>query len=57
MFGFYRIVFLDHSRKESKKIEISTVDPIASMQPIQNRILKDVAEQVSKKLKQVIDLV
>ncbi|RTL60005.1 MAG: DUF302 domain-containing protein [Sphingobacteriales bacterium] len=43
--------------KESGKIEVSAVDPIASMQAIENPGLKDIAEQVREKLKQVIDLV
>ncbi len=36
-------------------IEVSAVDPVASMQAIQNPKLKDIAEQVRQKLKQVIE--
>lgn len=43
--------------KESGKIEVSAVDPAASMQAIQNPALKDIAEQVREKLKRVIDLI
>lgn len=37
------------------KIEVSVIDPIASMQSIENPDLMDVAEQVQAKLKSVID--
>ena len=37
------------------KIEVSTIDPIASMQAIDNPSLRDVAEEVKLKLKKVID--
>ena len=37
------------------KIEIAAVNPIASMQAITNPALGDVAEQVTNKLKNVID--
>lgn len=40
---------------EDGKIEISAIDPIASMQSIQNARLKDVAEQVRAKLKKVVE--
>lgn len=43
--------------KEPGKIEVSAVDPVASMQAIENPGLKDIAEKVSEKLKRVIDLV
>ena len=43
--------------KESGKIEVSAVDPIASMQAIENPGLKDIAEQVREKLKRVIELI
>lgn len=43
--------------KEFGKIEVSAVDPAASMQAIQNQALKDIAEQVREKLKLVIDLI
>ena len=43
--------------REPGKIEVSAVDPIASMQAIENPGLKDIAEQISEKLKRVIDFV
>lgn len=43
--------------KESGKIEVSAVDPTASMQAIENPGLKDIAEQVREKLKRVIELI
>lgn len=43
--------------REPGKIEVSAVNPIASMQAIENPGLKDIAELVSEKLKQVINLV
>jgi uncharacterized protein (DUF302 family) len=36
-------------------VEVSAVDPIASMQAIENPKLRDIAEQVRAKLKRVID--
>lgn len=36
-------------------VEVSAVDPIASMQAIENPKLRDVAEQVRAKLKRVIE--
>ncbi len=36
-------------------VEVSAIDPIASMQAVQNPKLQDVAEQVRAKLKRVID--
>jgi len=36
-------------------VEVSAVDPIASMQAIENPKLRDIAEQVRVKLKRVID--
>jgi uncharacterized protein (DUF302 family) len=39
------------------KTEISAVDPMASMQAIQNRNLRPVAQEVRNKLKKVIDCV
>lgn len=41
--------------KEEGKIEISAVDPIASMMAIENKELGNVAEEVRSKLKKVID--
>ena len=37
------------------KIEVAAIDPIASMQAIENPKLRDVAEQVQVKLKKVIN--
>ena len=37
------------------RIEVAAVDPIASMQAIKNPDLRDIADQVQKKLKKVID--
>jgi uncharacterized protein (DUF302 family) len=37
------------------KVEIAAIDPIASMQAVENPNLRDVAEQVRSKLKKVID--
>jgi uncharacterized protein (DUF302 family) len=36
------------------KVEVAAVDPLASMQAIENPELKDIAEQVQGKLKRVI---
>jgi uncharacterized protein (DUF302 family) len=41
--------------KETNKIEVSAVDPVASMQAIENPDLADIAQQVREKLKKVID--
>ncbi|MEQ8360172.1 MAG: DUF302 domain-containing protein [Cytophagales bacterium] len=41
--------------REPGKIEVSAVDPVASMQAIENPDLKDIAEEVRKKLRKVID--
>jgi len=41
--------------RESGKTEVSAVDPVASMQAIENPDLKDIAEEVRKKLRKVID--
>ncbi len=38
------------------KVEVSAVDPIASMQAIQNANLEDIANQVQLRLKKVIDM-
>lgn len=40
---------------EDGKVEVSAVDPLASMQAIQNSDLRDIANQVQAKLKKVID--
>ena len=37
------------------KVEIAAVDPVASMQAIENPKLRDIAEQVQAKLKRVVD--
>jgi uncharacterized protein (DUF302 family) len=37
------------------KVEVATIDPIASMQAIENENLGGIAEQVQAKLKKVID--
>jgi uncharacterized protein (DUF302 family) len=37
------------------KVEVSAVDPIASMQAINNPDLRDLAEEVRSKLRTVID--
>lgn len=37
------------------EIEVSAVDPIASMQAIQNRELQSIAEEIQLKLKKVIE--
>jgi uncharacterized protein (DUF302 family) len=41
--------------KSAGEIEISAVDPVASMQAIQNPKLENVAKQVQAKLKKVIE--
>jgi len=38
-----------------RKIEVAAIDPVASMQAIENPRLRDVAEQVRNKLKRVIN--
>jgi len=40
---------------EDGKVEVSAVDPVASMQAIQNTELKDIANQVRAKLMKVVD--
>ncbi len=37
------------------EIEVSTVDPVASMQAVQNPLLTDIAEEVRQKMKRVIE--
>jgi len=37
------------------KVEVAAIDPIASMQAVENPALRDVAEQIRAKLKKVID--
>ena len=40
---------------EQGEIEVSAIDPIASMQTIENPKLKDIADQVQAKLKKVVE--
>ena len=40
---------------EAGQIEVSAIDPIASMQTIENPELQDIADQVQGKLKKVIE--
>ncbi len=40
---------------EQGKIEVSAIDPIASMQSIENPELQDIADQVQAKLKKVVE--
>lgn len=40
---------------EPGKVEVSAIDPIASMQAIENPKLRDVAEQVQSLLKKVVE--
>jgi uncharacterized protein (DUF302 family) len=40
---------------EEGKIEVSAIDPIASMQAIENSGLQDIADQVQAKLKKVVE--
>ncbi|CAO3403932.1 DUF302 domain-containing protein [Azospirillum palustre] len=42
-------------QREDGKVEVSAVDPVASMQAIDNPNLADVARQVQSMLRQVID--
>jgi uncharacterized protein (DUF302 family) len=41
--------------RENGKVEVSAVDPVASMMAIKNEKLGEVAQEVRKKLKTVID--
>ncbi len=40
---------------EDGRVEVAAIDPIASMQAIQNPALSDVAAQVQAKLKKIVD--
>jgi uncharacterized protein (DUF302 family) len=40
---------------EDGKVEVAAVDPVASMQAVQNSELRDIANKVQAKLKKVID--
>lgn len=37
------------------KVEVAAIDPIASMQAVENESLREIADQVQAKLKKVID--
>ena len=37
------------------QVEVSAIDPLASMQAVENPALKEVASEISNKLKKVID--
>ena len=41
--------------REDGKVEVAAVDPIASMQSVQNESLGEIAEEVQSKLKKVIE--
>ena len=41
--------------REDGKIEVSAIDPVASMQSVKNESLGEIATQIQSKLKQVID--
>ncbi|MDZ7715185.1 MAG: DUF302 domain-containing protein [Balneolaceae bacterium] len=42
---------------EDGQVEVSAVDPVASMQAVENKGLADIAEEVKNRLKQVIERV
>jgi uncharacterized protein (DUF302 family) len=42
-------------QREGGKVEVSAVDPVASMQAIDNPDLGEVAKEVRAKLKRVVD--
>lgn len=44
-------------QREDGKVEVSAVDPVSSMQAIQNPELADVAAQVRERLREVVDAV
>src|ERR1035437_8738711 len=39
------------------RVEVTSIDPLASMQTVENPALKDIASEISNKLKTVIDKV
>jgi hypothetical protein len=39
------------------KVEVTAIDPLASMQAVENPALKEIASEISGKLKTVIDRV
>jgi len=41
--------------KERGKVEVAAIDPVASMQAVENKELLSVSEQVQQKLKKVIE--
>lgn len=41
--------------REPGKVEVSAINPIASMQSVQNEQLKPIAQEISDKLKKVIE--
>ena len=47
----YAAVQYNRSRNRTKKIKVSAIDPIASMQSVENQELKDIAHQVQAELK------
>ena len=40
-----------------EKVEVTAIDPLASMQAVENPALKEIAAEISNKLKTVIDRV
>ena len=42
---------------ENGEVEVAAIDPIASMQAIENESLRSIAEKIQQKLKRVIDRV
>ena len=47
--------FSESQKTESGPVEISAVDPLASMKAIENDKLRPIAAEVQRKLKRVID--
>jgi hypothetical protein len=39
------------------QVEVTAIDPLASMQAVENPVLKEIATEISNKLKTVIDRV
>lgn len=44
----------DCARTKAGKIEVAAINPMVSMQAVKNDQLENIAQQVSRKLKQVI---
>jgi uncharacterized protein (DUF302 family) len=42
-------------QEKDGSVEVAAIDPVASMQAVENPALRDVAEQVRAKLKEVVD--